>query len=166
MMHEFHAMKKEAKRMFARSSCFSKRLCANYTSKRFNSVGNNGDSSIVKRFWSWTTKERANWKESPTEALIICTIFGITGSSTLYFVRPVLKRIGFEGSMIEGPNSYRVASVLLISPMYASILLILGTIGGRHLFFAKMAHKIYSRFIPNNKIREKILCTPALLKKK
>ena len=152
--------------MLSRSTnCFGKRLCTNYISKRFNSI-NNKNEGMIKRFWSWTTKERISWKESPSEALIVCTIFGITGSSTLYFVRPILKRIGFEGTMIDGPNSYRVASVLLISPMYASILLILGTLGGRHLFFAKMAHKIYSRFVPSKKFREKLLCTPAILKRK
>lgn len=41
--------------------------------------------------------------------------FGITGSSSMYFVRPVISDVfGIEGSMKEGPWSYRIVSVLAV----------------------------------------------------
>lgn len=77
------------------------------------------------------------------------TVFGITGSTSVAVVRPTLKStFGLEGSLREGPNSYRVASILAVSPIYATMLVTFGTIAGRHRFFATMAHKIFGRFLP------------------
>ena len=45
------------------------------------------------------------------------------------------------GSMRDGPWSYRVLSVVLVSPIYASFLVTFGTLAGRHIFFASMARK-------------------------
>ena len=87
-------------------------------------------------------------------------MFAITGSSTLVFVRPVLKKIGIEGSWVEGPNSYRVSSLVLISPIYSMILITLGTLAGRHRFFATMGVKIMGRFLPAS-WKQRILCEPA-----
>ena len=74
------------------------------------------------------------------------------------FCRPALKNVmGIEGTMVEGPWSYRIASVLIISPIYACILMTVGTLAGRHVFFANMARKIMSRFVPK-KLSSKITC--------
>ena len=56
--------------------------------------------------------------------------------------------IGLEGSLVEGPWSYRILSVLLVSPIYATFLVFFGTLAGRHRFFASMAGKIFNRFLP------------------
>jgi hypothetical protein len=114
-------------------------------------------------FWDWTTKVRPSWKENSKEALIAFTVFGVTGSSTLYFVRPMLSTIGLNGNFIDGPWTYRIGSILIISPIYAMILFTIGTISGRHRFFASMAFKILGRFVPK-KILSKVICEPALLK--
>ena len=50
--------------------------------------------------------------------------------------------------MRDGPWSYRVLSVVLVSPIYASFLVTFGTLAGRHIFFAAMARKIFGRFLP------------------
>lgn len=124
-------------------------------------------STIKNSFWKWTTKERPNWKSNIAEGAIACTVFGITGSSSLYFVRPILKQFGIEGSFIEGPATYRlfaVASFLITSPLYAVMLLAYGTLFGRHIFFAKMSTKILSRFLPR-KVIDQFICKPALLKR-
>eukprot|EP01035_Chromulina_nebulosa_P027375 gene27375-36004_t len=124
-------------------------------------------STIKNSFWKWTTKERPNWKSNITEGAIACTVFGITGSSSLYFVRPILKQFGIEGSIIEGPATYRlfaVASFLITSPLYAVMLLAYGTLFGRHIFFAKMSTKILGRFLPR-KVIDQFICKPALLKR-
>ncbi len=89
------------------------------------------------------------------------TVFGVTGSSSMLLVRPALKEVfGLEGSWAEGPNSYRVASILMVSPFYAFILLFIGTVSGRHTYFAKMSMKILGRFVPKSLI-QKVICTPA-----
>ena len=64
-------------------------------------------------------------------------------------VRPTLKSVfGIEGTMRDGPNSYRVMSVVAVSPIYAAMLVTFGTLAGRHRFFANMSHKIFGRFLP------------------
>ena len=121
-------------------------------------------SSWSKAFWDWTLQQRPSWKESPTEAAVIFVVFGITGSTSVAFVRPALKHtIGLEGSMREGPWSYRILSLVLVSPIYATFLVTFGTIAGRHLFFAGMARKIFGRFLPPQ-LRGYAACPPARAK--
>lgn len=101
------------------------------------------------KFWAWTTQVRPNWRESPKEAAIAFCVFGITGSTSVAMVRPTLKRTtGIEGSLIHGPNSYRVLSIVAVSPIYACMLVSYGTLAGRHRYFAMMSYKIFGRFMP------------------
>ena len=117
-------------------------------------------SSMSSKFWEWTLQHRPSWKSDVKEAVVICTVFAITGSSTLLFVRPVLKQFGIEGSMIEGPWSYRISSIVLISPIYSVILISLGTLAGRHRFFSNMGVKILGRMLPPS-LRQRLICEPA-----
>ncbi|KAG8470625.1 hypothetical protein KFE25_009046 [Diacronema lutheri] len=112
----------------------------------------------MRSFWLWTTKRRPTWRESRTEAAVAFAVFGATGSTSLAVVRPALKAAGFEGSLWEGPNSYRAASVLIVSPCYACTLVTMGTLAGRHRFFANMCSRILGRFVP---FAGRILCPPA-----
>ena len=68
--------------------------------------------------------------------------------------------MGIEGTMTDGPWSYRILSVLIISPIYATVLMTLGTLSGRHNFFAKMGLKIIARFLPKS-FTSKIVCKEA-----
>lgn len=104
----------------------------------------------VKRFWGWTTQPRPRWQDCKIEAAVLFCVFGVTGSSSMFFVRPCLKTLGIEGSMMEGPWSYRILSVLIVSPIYATILMTLGTLSGRHAYFASMGIKILKRFLPSS----------------
>ena len=119
--------------------------------------------AVWDKFWKWTTQSRPPWRENKTEAAVLFTVFGVTGSSTLFFVRPALKTIGIEGSMIDGPNSYRAVSLVTITPIYCTILLSLGTLAGRHVFFANQATRILSRF---GWRKENVACAQAKLKMK
>lgn len=113
------------------------------------------------RFWKWTTEQRPSWKEDNKEKLIACIVFAITGTASVTLVRPLLKDVvGLEGSFIEGPWSYRLSSVLLVSPVYAVMLLTFGTLSGRHRFFSQMSFKILGRFFPKS-LLNKIVCKPA-----
>ena len=116
-------------------------------------------SPVIKRFWHWTTKSRPSWRENPTEAVVICSVFAVTGTSTLFVIRPCLKTVGIEGSLVEGPNSYRVLSIALISPAYACLLMVLGTLAGRHTFFAGMSRKLLGRFLPSSALN-RVSCIP------
>jgi hypothetical protein len=113
---------------------------------------------LARRFWAWTTQKRPTWRESRAEAAVAFTVLGATGTATMTFVRPGLKQIGLEGSLMEGPNSYRVASVLIVSPMYALTLVTVGTLAGRHRYFGGMTTRILGRFLP---FAAPILCPPA-----
>ena len=88
--------------------------------RRQNMSGGSGGGPTqtnMSSFWKWTTQVRPSWKESPVEAAVIFTVFGITGSSSVALVRPCLHTMGLEGSMIEGPWSYRIGSFVCISPV-------------------------------------------------
>jgi hypothetical protein len=112
----------------------------------------------MQKFWAWTLKTRPSWRESKVEAAVAFTVLGATGTGTMVLVRPSLKWIGLEGSMMEGPNSYRLGSILIISPMYALTLVTVGTLAGRHRYFGGMSSKILGRFLP---FWRPILCPPA-----
>ena len=116
------------------------------------------------RFWAWTTQQRPHWRDSPVEAAVLFCVFGITGSSSVALVRPFLKNtIGLEGTFRDGPWSYRIGSLVLVSPIYATVLIFTGTLAGRHMYFATMGRKILGRFLPR-KLGQKIGCEPARIK--
>ena len=119
------------------------------------------ESGLASRFWTWTTTKRPHWRESGKEAAILFTVFGITGSSSVMLVRPSLKSLGLEGNMRDGPWSYRVISLLAVSPIYSVVLMTLGTLAGRHLFFANMGSKILRRFLPRAAADKLLMCPPA-----
>ncbi len=45
-------------------------------------------------------------------------VFGITGTSSMLLVRPMIQPIVGEGSFRDGPWRYRILSVLMVTPMY------------------------------------------------
>jgi len=100
------------------------------------------------RFWAWTSQKRPSWREDKVEAAVLFCVFGCTGSSSVYFVRPALEKVGVVGSLRDGPNSYRLISILSVTPIYATILFTLGTLSGRHAYFAGQWRKILNRFVP------------------
>ncbi len=112
----------------------------------------NSSKSLLTRFWTWTAQKRPSWREDKTEAAVLFCVFGATGSSSVYFVRPALTKLGIEGSLRDGPNSYRVISILSVTPIYATILFVLGTLSGRHAYFAAQWRKIINRFVPSSAI--------------
>ena len=67
--------------------------------------------------------------------------------SNIFQVRPAVKDIlGLQGTFVDGPWSYRIASIFVMSPIYASLLVAVGTVFGRHFYFRHFAVKIFSRF--------------------
>ncbi|KAG0225707.1 hypothetical protein BGW41_004582 [Actinomortierella wolfii] len=92
----------------------------------------------VKFSYNW-------WKEWT----IIMTVFAITGSSSVYFVKPILKNVlKLEGSMQEGPWSYRLTYVCTTMPTYSITLLAVASLFGRRPYFQKVVLRMWSRFLP------------------
>ena len=119
--------------------------------------------SSKSSFWQWTTKQRPSWREDYKEAAVVFCVFGITGSTSVALVRPALKKIGIEGTLVDGPWDYRILSILIVSPIYAAMLITFGTLAGRHNFFAYMGLKIFGRFLPKS-ISNRLACTPGVQK--
>lgn len=62
-------------------------------------------------------------------------------------VRPAVKDIlGMDGSFKDGPWSYRICSLVIMSPVYSVLLVLVGTVFGRHFYFRHFAAKMLSRF--------------------
>mmetsp|Transcript_18343 Transcript_18343/g.25872 ORF Transcript_18343/g.25872 Transcript_18343/m.25872 type:complete len:191 (+) Transcript_18343:283-855(+) len=81
------------------------------------------------------------------EMALLCTVFAITGSSTMVLVRPAVSEgLGLKGSLKDGPWSYRICSIVIMTPMYATLLVMVGTCFGRHFYFRHFAVKMFSRF--------------------
>lgn len=94
------------------------------------------------------------------EWLYKCVVFAITGKTSVKLVRPGLEKMGIRGSLREGPWSYRVLSVLLVQPIYTVILITVGTLFGRHIYFVKMAQKIWRRFLPASVVKRYLTSWP------
>nr|CAG8611745.1 7034_t:CDS:2 [Entrophospora candida]CAG8618589.1 14947_t:CDS:2 [Entrophospora candida] len=96
--------------------------------------------SVKFRRWEWLW-----WKAW----VIRFIVFGITGSTTVRVVRPIVNDIfGIDGSFIEGPWSFRLAYLFTTLPLYSVILLCLGTIFRQNAYFKKIVFRMYGRFIP------------------
>lgn len=81
------------------------------------------------------------------EMALLCTVFAITGSSTMVLVRPAVSDVlGLKGSFKDGPWSYRVCSIVIMTPVYSAMLVLVGTAFGRHFYFRHFAVKMFSRF--------------------
>jgi hypothetical protein len=57
----------------------------------------------------------------------------------------VTEALGLHGSMMDGPWSYRIASLLVLTPVYSTILMTVGTLAGRHAFFAHVVQRMWYR---------------------
>ena len=133
----------------------------------FPSTSASPSASSEQSFWQYWTSEPLTrprysalwWRDT----VLVLVVFSITGSLSLYLVRPLLSYVlGVNGSLRDGPNSYRVLSVLLVSPVYSIMLLIIGTLVGQHFYFRKVAMRMWGRLLPKRwvgggkKVEEKL----------
>eukprot|EP00055_Hartaetosiga_balthica_P011616 m.53454 g.53454 ORF g.53454 m.53454 type:complete len:246 (-) comp7667_c0_seq1:146-883(-) len=107
----------------------------------------------LKSFYAEWTAPKPEPTRLSTQWWIVWTIrfivFAITGSSSVRFVRPLMKTyLGIDGSWAEGPPSFYIASFAFVTPIYTVILLTLGTISGQQQYFLKIASRMWSRILP------------------
>mmetsp|Transcript_25829 Transcript_25829/g.59460 ORF Transcript_25829/g.59460 Transcript_25829/m.59460 type:complete len:216 (-) Transcript_25829:432-1079(-) len=108
--------------------------------------------------WEWWTapvdmppRKSVRWY---AEMALVSTVFGVTGSTTMFLVRPAITDfLHLHGSMKDGPWSYRLTSLVIMTPLYPLLLVTVGTIAGRHAYFRYFAVKMFSRFgIPHHQL--------------
>ena len=92
--------------------------------------------SKLKEKWEITS----NW-----QFLIINVVFAISGSLTVFVRRPVFQLLGIDQST---PLILRIVLYLLIvTPAYFTILIIIATIFGQFKFFWKFEKRFFRRLI-------------------
>ncbi|GJJ72390.1 hypothetical protein EMPS_04747 [Entomortierella parvispora] len=87
------------------------------------------------------------------EWTIIIFVFSITGSSTMMIVRPLLKVLGFTGSLGAGPWSFRIAYICLTLPLYSLMLLLISSLFCRRSYFENILIRMWGRFWPSRLMR-------------
>ena len=107
----------------------------------------------AQSFWQyWTSEPLSHTRFSALwwrDTVVILVVFSITGSLSLLVVKPLLSSLlGVSGSMRDGPNSYRLLSVLLVPPAYSVMLVTIGTLVGQHHYFRKVALRMWGRMLP------------------
>ena len=80
---------------------------------------------------------------------IVLLVFGITGSITVVLSRLLLGALpGVDGSLRDGPWSYRAAYVLLITPSYSVTLIAVGSLFGKRAFFQARVVRMWGLLLP------------------
>lgn len=81
--------------------------------------------------------------------LLVVVVFGITGSLAVVLSKLLLTDLlGLDGSLWSGPWSFRAAYLVLIPPSYSVILVLVGTLLGKGLYFRRRVLKMWGRLIP------------------
>ncbi len=87
--------------------------------------------------------------------LIVIVVFSITGSLAVWVARLLLHdALGLEGGFWTGPWTYRLAYLALIPPCYSVMLVIVGTVFGKGVYFRSRAVRMWSRLLPRG-LRER-----------
>ena len=102
----------------------------------------------------WLYREPEAWKAPwiSLEGLHRCVVFGITGSTSMFFVRPILKQ-GLGLDYESAPVPYVICTAVTLTPFYSALLVCVGTVFGRHMYYRRFAAKMWGRFgVPHHRI--------------
>ena len=143
-MFRNHAVKARNSILLQRNQAVHKRT---FTSNSSQKATNESQSTFLQRWMGQKEIPPRGTLKWYGEMTLICTVFAITGTSTMVAVRPAVSDIlGLRGSMKDGPWSYRICSLVIMTPLYALNLVLIGTVFGRHFYFRHFAVKMFSRF--------------------
>lgn len=95
-------------------------------------------------------KLKERWKiKSNLQLTLVFIVFAITGSTSAYIIRPILRSIGFTKEIlgIEWYWSivYFLIEIVAILPIYFPLLLLVGTCFGQYRFFWNFEKKMLIR---------------------
>jgi len=83
------------------------------------------------------------------QVIVICIVFAITGSSSVYVAKPFLAWLGLSREAFPdvfwGGFVYWMLRILLIFPFYQVLLVIFGWLFGQFKFFWNFEKKMLSR---------------------
>lgn len=97
-----------------------------------------------------STPEQSDDPRNLRHWVIVISVFGITGLSTLAFSRLLFSvLLGIEGSLWAGPWSYRAMYLAVIPPFYYAVLILVGSVFGKREYFVRRVGRMWSRLIPN-----------------
>lgn len=86
----------------------------------------------------------SNW-----QILVICFVFAVTGSSSVYVAKPFLAWIGMDRSNFAeawwSQSIYWLLRILLIFPVYQILLVVFGWLFGQFKFFWAFEKKMLGR---------------------
>ena len=87
--------------------------------------------------------------DSNLQAVIIFIVFGITGSLSVIIKRPIFEYFSIDSDM--NLLLLILLNILIVTPIYQVLLLVVGTIFGQFRFFWNFEKKMFSRFQRKNK---------------
>lgn len=95
-------------------------------------------------------KLKERWGITSTfQVIVIFIVFAVTGSSSVYVAKPVLKWIGLQPDTFSGgwwgPWIYWTLRILLIFPIYQVLLVLFGWLFGQFSFFWNLEKKMLKR---------------------
>jgi hypothetical protein len=80
---------------------------------------------------------------------VILLVFAITGTLAMRLSSLVLRDLlGLQGTFWGGPWSFRLAWLLLITPAYSALLVLIGTLLGKGPYFRGRARQMWRRLLP------------------
>ena len=82
--------------------------------------------------------------KSNLQLLVIFLVFGITGSASVWISRPILDFIGINQTTISA-WAYWPIRIIIIFPLYQTLLLIIGSIFGQFQFFKNFIKKMFKK---------------------
>ena len=82
--------------------------------------------------------------KSNSQIIIICIVFGITGSIAVWVAEPILSFIGIEKKKTS-PWFFWPIRISIIFPIYQLLILIIGTLFGQFKFFWNFEKKMLVR---------------------
>ncbi|PRP79151.1 hypothetical protein PROFUN_13101 [Planoprotostelium fungivorum] len=121
----------------------------------FSQMGETSESRLVK-FWNSLSsgKHPKGSQGYWIDKILILLAFSITGSSSSFLIALILRNVfGLQGSLKAGPWSFRLATLILMMPVYSLLLLTIGTLLGRGEYFTKFVKRMWSRFLPRKKVQ-------------
>ena len=90
-------------------------------------------------------KIKEKWKiKSNSQLFIIFLVFAITGSTAAWTSKPILDFIGLEQKSISA-WIYWPVRIIIIFPLYQTLLLIIGTLFGQSAFFKNFIKRMFRR---------------------
>ena len=78
------------------------------------------------------------------QLLIICVVFSVTGSISLWIGKPLLDFIGFDKSAVS-PWIFWPIKIAIIFPIYQILIVIIGALFGQFTFFWNFEKKMLAR---------------------